>query len=56
MITTTSERLTIKEPTADLIAIAMAEGGVALRINGQSAYLDQSEAIALMAWLSEATA
>lgn len=51
MITTTTERLTIIEPTADLTAIAMAEGGVALRINGESAYLDSVEVSALKAWL-----
>ena len=35
---------------------SMAEGGVALRVDGSAAYLDRDEAIALMAWLSEATA
>lgn len=56
MITSSSERLVIVEPTANLTAIAMAEGGVALRVGNDSAFLDRDEAIALMAWLSEATA
>lgn len=51
MIQTTTERLTIIEPTTNLTAIAMAEGGVALRINGESAYLDAVEVSALKAWL-----
>ena len=56
VITSTKDRLTIAEPTAELSAIAMAEGGVALRIGVEAAFLDRDEAITLMAWLSEATA
>lgn len=56
MITPTPDRLTIHEPSAQLTAIAMAEGGVALRVTGDAAYLDRATAAILIAWLTEATA
>ena len=56
MITSTPGRLTIVEPSAKVTALAMAEGGVALLVDGAAAYLDRDDAIALMAWLSEVTA
>ncbi len=51
MITTTKDRLTIHEPTAQLTAVAMAEGGVALRITGDAAYLERDDVQALVRWL-----
>lgn len=55
MITPTPQRLTIHEPSAHLTAIALAEGGVALSIAGDAAYLDRATAAILIAWLTEAT-
>jgi hypothetical protein len=55
MIIETPDRLAIHEPSALLVATAMAEGGVAIKVDGRTAYLDQMAAITLMAWLSEAT-
>ena len=56
MITSNPDRLTITEPTAQLTCIALAEGGVAVKVKDGTAYLDRDDAIALTAWLSEATA
>lgn len=56
VIRPTPDRLTIHEPSARLTAIAMAEGGVALKVTGDAAYLDRATAAILIAWLTEATA
>jgi hypothetical protein len=56
VITSTPDRLTITEPTAQLTCIALAEGGVALKVKDGAAYLDRDDAAALLAWLQEATA
>jgi hypothetical protein len=52
MIITTKDRLTIHEPTAQVTAIAMAEGGVALRVTGGAAYLVADDVRALVRWLT----
>jgi hypothetical protein len=51
----TPDRLTITEPTAQLTALPLAEGGVALKVKDGAAYLERDDAIALMSWLAEAT-
>ena len=51
MITSTESRLEILEPGATMTALALAEGGVRLRIAGEVAHLDADDVASLIAWL-----